>query len=216
MGAMNALLALAESRIPGIMGTILTAPSFNLLAAYDNSAQAFTASINTAYALTSGTLSAATIVGTNALSSTVSFAAGTVILVDYANAGGSNYEQVTVAAGGTGSGPYTIPLTTALTKAHASGTNISDYPTKTSGHDPALKAGSVFRGLPLLVIAATDDTTVPSSTNATPLITALSPTSIEALSSLTNTGGHSFDLTPFTTGTSAYDIVNFAKKQVGL
>lgn len=98
----------------------------------------------------------------------------------------------------------------------AYGISGGNYAAQTAGHDPALMAGSVFRGVPLLVLAASDDVTVNPTANAAALVTKLGPYAPEALAKVDNTGGHSFDLTPFTVGTSAYDIVNFAKRHVGL
>jgi hypothetical protein len=126
--------------------------------------------------------------------------------------GTANVEIVTTTGASTG----TTVAVTALTKTHNSADNISNYPTKTAGHDPALLSGDIFRGLPALVLSASDDTTVDPVKNAAPLIAAITPYSPEVLAKQDNTGGHSFDLTPFVARTSAYDIVNFAAKYTGL
>lgn len=92
----------------------------------------------------------------------------------------------------------------------------SDYAAKTAGHDPALMVASAFRGMPALILAASDDTVVTAAANAVPLAAVLAPFATEILTKVDNTGGHSFDFTPFTIGTSRYDIVNFAKRCAGL
>lgn len=210
MGSIDGLLALADRRIPGIMAYIGTSPTFDLSNNYNNTGQPFAAAIDTAYGTTTGTLSGSTSVGATSLPTTASYpTVGTKIIVGI---GTANVEIVTTTGASTG----TAVAVTALTKTHNSADNISNYPSKTAGHDPALLSGDIFRGLPALVLSASDDTTVDPVKNATPLIAAITPYSPEVLSKQDNTGGHSFDLTPFTTRTSAYDIVNFAAKYTGL
>lgn len=73
MGSIDGLLSLAERRIPGIHGYIGTSPTFSLLANYDNAAQAFLSSINTAYGITNGATSASATIGATSITSTTSF-----------------------------------------------------------------------------------------------------------------------------------------------
>lgn len=208
MGSIEALLTLAQNRIPGIYGYIGTSPTYSLSDAYANAA--FTSAITTAYGITAGTLSGSTAVNATSIPTTASFpTVGTRLLVGN---GTANAEIVTTTGASTG----TSVAVTAMTLTHASAVQVSDYPTKTSGHDPALLNAALFRGLPSLVLAASDDTTVPETTNAVPLIAALQPYSGDVLSKLDNTGGHSFDPAPYLTGTSPYDIVDRAKRCVGL
>ncbi|MEZ2388222.1 hypothetical protein AB6813_01515 [bacterium RCC_150] len=210
MGSINGLYALSRRYIPGINAYIGTSPTFDLSNNYNNSGQPFKAAIDTAYSLTTGTLSSSTTVGATSLPTTASYPTiGTQLMVGI---GTANVEIVTTTGASTG----TSVAVTALAQTHASADLISDYPTKTAGHDPALLAANLFRGMPALIIAASDDTTVDPTKNAAKIQTAVTPYAPEVLANLTNTGGHSFDFTPFTTGSSTYDIVKFAQKHVAL
>lgn len=210
MGSIDGLLALADRRIPGIMAYIGTSPTFDLANNYNNTGQPFKAAIDTAYGITAGTLSGSTSIGATSLPTTASYpTVGTKIMVGI---GTANVENVTTTGASTG----TAVAVTALTKTHASADNISDYPTKTAGHDPALMTGDIFRGLPALILATSDDTTVVTANNGTVLASAITPFAPEVLAKLDLTGGHSFDMSPYTLRTSAYDIVNFAAKYTGL
>jgi fermentation-respiration switch protein FrsA (DUF1100 family) len=84
-----------------------------------------------------------------------------------------------------------------------------DYAAKTAGHDPALMKGDAFRGLPMLFLAATDDTTVLKANNTDVIASLVSPHSPEVVV-VPTTGGHSFDFTPYTA-----QIVAFARKYAG-
>jgi pimeloyl-ACP methyl ester carboxylesterase len=87
----------------------------------------------------------------------------------------------------------------------------SDYAAKTAGHDPLLLPGYAFRGVPMLFLAATDDTTVPKATNTDALAALVAPYSPEVVVQSGITGGHSFIIT---SGYAA-QIVNFFKKYLG-
>jgi hypothetical protein len=102
-------------------------------------------------------------------------------------------------SGGSGGGNFTAHITTAY--------NISggDYATQTAGHDPALLPVNDFLGVPMLVIAATDDVTCPYPLNGQLLINTV-PGSTVTLT----TGGHSFPVGPFTS-----QIVNYFNAAIG-
>lgn len=201
MGGIESLRTLAESRIPDVHAWAATSPTANLLTNYCN--PTFTAGMDAAWALTAGTLTAAVTAGATSISTTVSYPAGTSILID---SNGATPETVTVApAGPTGSGPYTIPLTGPLTAAHPSGAAVSDYPTKTVGLDPVLMGGDAFRGIAMRIMAATDDTTVPRATNTNLLKALVQPYATELVDVPGITGGHSFNPTAqMTTDTVAF------------
>jgi pimeloyl-ACP methyl ester carboxylesterase len=77
------------------------------------------------------------------------------------------------------------------------------YAAQTAGHDPMLMDGSAFRGVPMLFLAATDDTTVPKADNTDPMAAKVTPYA-KSVQVISTTGGHSFDFTPYTS-----NIVNF-------
>jgi hypothetical protein len=77
------------------------------------------------------------------------------------------------------------------------------YAAQTAGHDPALMAGSAFRGLPMRAWAATDDATVPKVNNADPLMALVAPFAVEG-SVVATTGGHSFDMSTYVAALVAF------------
>lgn len=113
-------------------------------------------SIGPAFSVVTGTNTVAITAGATSFTSSVSFAAGTKVLVDR----GANPEIVTVApAGPTGAGPYVIPITGTFSFAHAVSKDVSDYPTKTAGHDPVLyTAGQLPTGKRWRFVASPIDT----------------------------------------------------------
>ncbi|MBI1857186.1 alpha/beta hydrolase [Candidatus Saccharibacteria bacterium] len=74
-----------------------------------------------------------------------------------------------------------------------------DYAAKTAGHDPALMAGTAFRGVPVWGIASTDDVTMNKAANLDAFVTAVTPYAAE-VTTLTSTGTHgdasNFSATP--------------------
>lgn len=134
MGSIEALLSLAERRIPSIAAYAATSPTANLASVYvDGSATA------------------------------------------------SSEAQAL------GQGEFTTIINTAY---GITGTAPTDYATLTAGHDPLLKTGSAFRGVPVKMYAATDDYQVLKDKNADPLIALIVPFSPDA-SVTAMTGGHS-------------------------
>lgn len=121
-------------------------------------------SVQGAFGIIISTTAAAITVGASSFSSTVTWAAGTKLLIDRA---GTTPEVVTVApAGPTGSGPFTIPITTTFAAAHTSGINVSDYPTKTAGHDPVLyQAGDLPTGKRWRFVASNTDASAVKTQN---------------------------------------------------
>jgi pimeloyl-ACP methyl ester carboxylesterase len=93
---------------------------------------------------------------------------------------------------------YANATFTALIKtAYGIAADGSDYASKTVGHDPLLKSGYEFRGVPMLFIAATDDTTVPKVDNTDRLITLVTPYAA-SVTLVPITGGHDPILAPYT------------------
>ena len=203
MGSIDSLNALAQGALPGVVCWVGHAPTANLQTNYGNAL--FTSVIDTAYGITAGILSAATSVGATSISSSVSIPTGTSIIVDPQ---GATPETVTVTSV-TGAGPYTLGVT-ALAAAHASGAIVSDYPTKTDGFNPATRPGRDLRGVPMLFLAATDDTTVPKSQNTDVLVPIVKPHSPDVRVVPGLTGGHSFAVTP----ALATQITNFVRQYV--
>jgi hypothetical protein len=183
-GCLSAYLA-AAGTLTNLKGVILEDAAVNLAWMYQH---AYAGSIATGLGLTAGTLSAATTVGATSVTSTVSIPSGTAITLDPAN--GTNQENVTTTGAPTGTGPYTIPVP-ALTKAHASGVVISDYPTKAAGRDPVLMSAASWPNIRVMVLASTGDTTVDSTANSGQLITLLGGATLKELTSqIGATGGH--------------------------
>lgn|GEM_PF-5979153 len=172
MGGLDALLTAAKANLPAgkLKGVYLIDAVTNLKWAYTatsgGTANAFQASINTAYSLTAGTLSAATAIGVTSLPTTASYPTiGTQIVIA---PGAGAEETVTTTAASTG----TAVAVTATVAAHNSGDLISDFPTKTSGNDPRNNfAASAYSGLRIRFFASTADTTVAKASNTDPFQT---------------------------------------------
>lgn len=161
MGACAATLAVIKGTLPNVKGVYCIDGALSLFSMYKTSG--YYATIDAGYGMTTGTLSSAASAGATSISSSISYSAGTIIAVE---TGTSNCELVTVApAGPTGSGPYTIPLTTGLVNAHGSGVRVSDYGSKTAGNDPMTASTSAFSGLRLRLTASAADTVVAKAAN---------------------------------------------------
>lgn len=154
MGGMNSISAVNQNIIPQIKGIYIMDPAISLLTMYKSAT--YSGTVDTGYSISAGTLSAAASAGASSISSSISFASGTVIIIDPL---GANPEQVTTGAP-TGTGPFTIPVTTNLAFAHSSGVKVSDYPTKTAGKDPMLQSVTNFAGKRVRFIASPSDTAV--------------------------------------------------------
>lgn len=159
MGALPTALAYAAGSIPNVVGAYLIDGALSLSNLYASSS--FTTSIDTAYGITRSTLAASVAVGATSVSSNASYANGTSIMLGN---GTANAETVTVNGTPTGTGPYTIPIT-ATANTHNSGDQISDYPTKTSGHDPLLVSAASYAAKKFRMLSSSADTTVNEAAN---------------------------------------------------
>lgn len=161
----------------------------SLWGAYNHTSQAYRPSIDTAFSINAGTLSAASSVGATSVSSSVSFASGTKIVI---GAGTANAETVTTTGAPTGAGPYAIPVP-ALANTHASAAPISDYPTKTSGYDAGAWLGTdVPSGLRWRLMASPNDASAIKAQQADVLVGILntaSPAPVE-VSTVAHADGH--------------------------
>lgn len=97
---------------------------------------------------------------------------------NYTGSGGVFTATINTAYGITGNAPNTYALLTA-------------------GHDPMLMSGSAFRGVPMLFLAATDDTTVLKTNNTDPMAALCAPYA-SSVTVVPTTGGHSFNFAPYT------------------
>ncbi|MDT0171007.1 LamG-like jellyroll fold domain-containing protein [Pseudarthrobacter sp. BRE9] len=171
MGGLVSSLAVANATVPNIKGVLLQDGVLNLANMYANAA--YTAGIDTAYGITRGTLSGATTVGATSIPTTASFpTVGTQLLVGN---GTANAEIVTTTGASTG----TSVAVTALTKAHASAEQVSDYPTKSAGHDPMLVSTASYGAVGWNLTASTADTTVPEVSHADPFAAKVTGTAAE-------------------------------------
>jgi pimeloyl-ACP methyl ester carboxylesterase len=159
MGGMASMSAVARQTLPAgvLKGVFLIDAAFSLFDMYKTS---YYSEIDTAYGVVFATLSGAVAAGATALPGTGSYAAGAQLVVGGGTAGA---EKVTVAPGG--STGTSIPITTALANAHASGERVSDFATKTDGYDPLVAANANFTGLPVRYTASNADTLVPIDPN---------------------------------------------------
>jgi pimeloyl-ACP methyl ester carboxylesterase len=168
MGGLDALLTAAKGNLPAgkLKGIYLIDAVTDLKWAYTGNANAFQSSINTAYSLTTGTLSGATGIGVTSLPTTASYPTiGTQIVIA---PGTGSEEKVTTTGASTG----TAVAVTATVAAHASADLISDFPTKTSGNDPRNNfAASAYTGLRMRFFASTADVTVAKASNTDPFQT---------------------------------------------
>lgn len=158
MGGLISSLAKQDGQLPNIKGVIATDAVFNLASMYSNAS--FTSLIDTAYGITRGTISATMgSTGVTSVPTTASFPTiGTQLMLGN---GTANVETVTT----TGASSGTAVAVTATTKTHASADQVSDYPTKTVGHDPVLRAAGDFTAIRWRFYASPDDVVVPKTTN---------------------------------------------------
>jgi hypothetical protein len=98
-------------------------------------------------------------------------------------------------------------FTSAINSVYGIASDGSNYTAKTSGRDPNLMKPSAFRSIPMMILSATDDTTVDPNKNGFALSTAVQNSAIEMQKITGITGGHSFDVTPYTS-----QITNFFSK----
>jgi|GEM_PF-5037897 len=77
------------------------------------------------------------------------------------------------------------------------GTAPNTYALLTAGHDPSLMSGSAFRGIPMMILTASDDVTVHPAQNGQALATAVTPYAYQLTVVPGITGGHSFNISPY-------------------
>lgn len=210
MGGIESLLALAERRIPCVAWAA-TSPTVNMATNYANAT--FTGSFgpgNGSHGVTATTvaLTGGTTVGAIAFSisvATAPFTPGQLVTID----AGTGSEESLLVSSVTGTTPnFVINTATPAEHGHTIGAVVSaTYAQATAGRDPALMRGDAFRGVPMLAIAATDDTVVPKTENTDVLETIAGPYAPE-MTVVPATGGHSFSAMP----NYAPQIVAFYKK----
>lgn len=204
MGGIESLLFLADRRVSGITAWVGTSPTYSLWSAYANqSFGPFLSTINTAYGITSTTLTASASAGATTISANNTYPAGTVLAIGAAQ--GIAAAELDTVASVSGTGPFTITLSNPLTLAHSSGDSVSDYGTKTAGHDPALYPASAFKGVPMAIYTASDDAAVDPVANGQALATAVRGVSADLFVQPGITGGHSFNFATYATGTPTYN-----------
>jgi len=85
---------------------------------------------------------------------------------------------------------YANGFTAGVKAAYGIASDGSDYATKTAGHDPMLKPGTAYRGLPVWVSYSAGDTAVPPAQNATPFLNLVRPYA-RSITEYVGTGNHS-------------------------
>jgi len=202
MGGMACANAVVQATVPNIKGVHLQDAILDLATIYSQSG--YTASINTAYSINAGTLAASVSVSATSISSTVSFANGTQIMLGN---GTANVETVTVNGAPSGAGPYTIPIT-AATKSHASADQVSDFPTQLVGWNPMTAPIANWAGKRFRAYASTSDSVAVKTTNSDAFATRIAATAAET-TVLTHTAGHTV-----VQGTWPMDALAFANRAV--
>lgn len=100
-------------------------------------------------------------------------------------------------------------FTDLIKEAYGIASDGSDYATKTSGRDPALLSPYKLRCLPMLSIAATDDTFVRKTSNIDVILANVANTALE-VTNISTTGNHSFSITPYVAQMLAFFAKYFA------
>lgn len=185
MGGSAAARMVADGRLAGIKGAYVLSGAIPLRYVYNDGTALHNGDINTAWSVSTGTLAASALVAATSVSSSVSFANGTILAI---GANTANYEIVSVNGVPSGVGPYTLPVT-ALTHAHNSAEQISDMPSKTAGKDPGVLAAGAFPSIRWRFIAGAGDTLI-SKTQSTDVFRATIATDAVESGLLTNFGNH--------------------------
>lgn len=184
MGAQAIAQAVSKATLPAgkVKACYFVDGALSLAAMYAGGT--YTASINTGYSITQGTLSSAlATTGQTSLPTTASFpTVGTQLIV---GADTANSEVVTT----TGVSSGTAVAVTATTKTHASGEKVSDYPTKTAGSDALLLAASSYDAMPMRFTASAGDVTVDKTQNTDPFRTLVTGHASES-ALVAHTGAH--------------------------
>jgi hypothetical protein len=160
---MQPLGGLPAGKLKGCIGLDAV---FSLASMYANAT--YTTTIDTAYGCTRGTLSGAmAATGLTKVPTIASYPTiGTKLMLGN---GTANVETVTTTGASTG----TEVAVTATTKTHASGDQVSDYPSKTEGHDPVLRSANDFSAVRWRFYASNEDATVNETANTKAMQTLL-------------------------------------------
>jgi hypothetical protein len=203
MGGLASSLSIPLGGIPSakIKGVYGWDAVFDLRTLYSQAT--YTAGINTAHGITAGTLSGATSAGATSIPTTASFPTiGTQLMVGN---GTANVEVVTT----TGASNGTSVAVTALANTHASGDQVSDFPTKTAGRNPVQRSGSDWAGKRFRFTASTSDTAVPKAANADAM-SALIAASATEYAVVSHPSGHLSG-----NGVNPADLIAFTRRCVG-
>lgn len=183
MGGLNSIQTFMKNTVPNVKGIYIIDAAISLLEMYKTAA--YSGTVDLGYSISAGTLSAAASAGAASISSSVSFPAGTSIIIDPLGAN----PEIKVTGTPSGAGPYTIPLTTNLAYAHSSAVKVSDYPSKTNGWDPIMGSVASFAGLPVRFTSSPGDTTTVQSLHTLPF-QALIASIAEESANINHAGGH--------------------------
>lgn len=107
--------------------------------------------------------------------------------------------------------PGYLDRTAEIKTAYGIASDGSDYATKTAGHDPMLLDPTMFGGVPMFAVVATDDAAVDPSRNWNAFAPRVAPYSVE-MQRFDVTGGHSSS----SIGANAARFVAFANRYTGL
>lgn len=100
-------------------------------------------------------------------------------------------------------------FTSVISTSYGIASDGSNYGSTTNGRDPNIMHPSAFRGVPMWLACAVDDTAVPKLQNGDLLENSVSDTAIEINKIAVASGGHSFSISPYTS-----QIVNFFNKYI--
>lgn len=229
MGGIESLLSLAEMRVPDVVAWAGISPTYSQYNCYVNGVGGGFPPLQTAaFGATFDALLAATAVGATSIKTTQSYTAGMGLIVDANLNSGAIGEFVTVTANSTGSAaPFTTSITP-LKTTHATGALVTNLPYMITGnnalssaapdglpiHDPASLPPTSFRGVPMYLFTAPDDTLVQPAGNGLALLQSVQAVAQELLQYPvpSGTGGHTFTLT----ADMANAIVRFFNKYTGV
>ena len=181
MGGAAVSNAVAAGTLANVKAAVSLDAVYDLANMYANAS--YTASIDTAWGITRGTLSGATTAGATSIPTTASFPTiGTKLLVGN---GTVNSETVTTTGASTG----TAVAVTALVNAHASAEQISDYSQKLSGNNPILRTAAAYGTMPWRFYVSNSDTAVPRASHGDAMAAKVAATAPEAVVN-THVAGH--------------------------
>lgn len=181
MGGTAVSNAIANSTLANVKCVVAIDAVFDLANMYANAS--YTTAIETAWGITHGTLSGATIAGATSIPTTASFPTiGTQLLVGN---GTANVETVTTTGASTG----TSVAVTALANSHASADQVSDYSQKTSGNNPILRSAAAYGAVPWRFYVSNSDATVPRASHSDAMAAKVAATAPESVVN-THVNGH--------------------------